>query len=741
MSERNNKKKKKKSHSPSSHLYKGKLDITRSGMGFVVVENREQDILVRPADFNTALHGDTVLVKVVSHHSRSGRLQGQITEVVERKQMEFLGHLEVSQSFAFFIADSDKPMPDVYIPFSGLNGAKNNDQVIVRIVEWEKNKKPQGEVIQIIDQTDANDRAMKEILLENGFPIFFPEGVMEESLRLPDRIGEAEVGRRKDMREILTFTIDPIDAKDFDDALSIRTLKNGNLEIGVHIADVSHYVEPETALDKEAYTRATSVYLPDRVNPMLPERISNELCSLRPHEDKLTFSAIFQMNHKGEVRQYWIGRTVIHSDHRFTYEEVQEIIEQKEGLYRKEIATLNEIAQRLRKRRFKKGAINFSSTEVRFKLDEKGKPIGIVVKESKEAHQLVEEFMLLANKTVAEYVGKIKVSKKPIPFPYRVHDTPDKEKLLPFIDFAKKYGHVFDTKTPQAIAASFNQMLIDVQGRPEQHVLEQLGIRTMAKAIYTTENIGHYGLGFEHYCHFTSPIRRYPDVLVHRILQECLDDKAEVDKKLEAKCRHSSERERAAMESERAGNKYKQVEYMQGFLGEEFEGVISGVASFGFWVETVEHKCEGLVSINSLIEYDDFRHIESEYCLAGRRTGRQFRMGDKVTIRIVAANLVKRQLDYEWVLAGPARDTEAGHKKASRHLKKAAHAEGPGSVKKSGRRKSSDHPSISETKPAAGRTKSFKHTPEPAQPAPSGDQGKQPKKGKGKRQGKKKGGE
>jgi len=660
MSEsRNRSKKKKKPDLNAANIYKGRLDVTRSGMGFVIVEGREQDILIRPSDFNTALHGDTVRVRVRNSSGKSGRVQGEVVEVVDRKQMEFLGHVELSQSFAFFIADTDKPMPDIYIPLSKLNGAVNNDKVIVRVVEWEKNKKPQGEVIQVLDKGDENDRAMKEILLENGFPLFFPEEVTEESERLPDRIAASEIENRKDIRNILTFTIDPVDAKDFDDAISIRTLKNGHLEIGVHIADVSHYVEPETALDKEAYTRATSVYLPDRVNPMLPERISNELCSLRPHEDKLTFSTIFQMTAKGEVKNHWIGKTVIHSDHRFTYEEVQEIIEQKTGLHQEEIETLNDIAQRFRKQRFKKGAINFSSTEVRFKLDEKGKPIGIMVKESKEAHQLVEEFMLLANRTVAESVAAIKLNKKPVPFPYRVHDTPDKEKLLPFIEFAKKYGHTFDTKTPQAIAESFNQMLLDVKGRPEQHVLEQLGIRTMAKAIYTTENIGHYGLGFEHYCHFTSPIRRYPDVLVHRILQECLEEKIEIDKKLEAKCRHSSERERAAMDSERAANKYKQVEYMQDFLGEEFEGVISGVASFGFWVETVAHKCEGLVSINSLLEYDDFRHNESDYSLVGRRSGRQFRMGDKVTIKVVAANLTKRQLDYEWVIASVARSTEA----------------------------------------------------------------------------------
>jgi ribonuclease R len=650
MSENKSKKKKKKSD--PSPLYKGRLDVTRSGMGFVIVDQLDQDIMIRPSDFNTALHGDTVRVKVNRSTSGRGRQQGQVVEVVERKQMEFLGHVELSQSFAFFIAETDKPMPDIYIPLTSLKGAVHNDRVIARITEWEKNKKPQGEVVQILDQSDTNDQAMKEILLENGFPLFFPDAVIEESERLPDLIASSEIGRRKDMRPILTFTIDPVDAKDFDDAISIRTLKSGLLEIGVHIADVGHYVEPETALDKEAYTRATSVYLPDRVNPMLPERISNELCSLRPHEDKLTFSAIFQMDAKGEIQQHWIGKTIIHSDHRFTYEEVQEIIEQKTGQHQPEIELLNDIAQRMRKHRFKKGAINFSSTEVRFKLDEKGKPIGIMVKESKEAHQLVEEFMLLANRTIAEYVGKIKVNKKPVPFPYRVHDVPDKEKLLPFIEFAKKYGHQFDTTTPQSISVSFNQMLSDVKGRPEQHVLEQLGIRTMSKAIYTTENIGHYGLGFEHYCHFTSPIRRYPDVLVHRILQDCLDEKTEFDKKLEAKCRHSSERERAAMDSERAANKYKQVEYMQDFVGEEFEGVISGVASFGFWVETVQHKCEGLVSINSLMDYDDFQHVESEYALVGKRSGRRFRMGDKITIKVISGNLGKRQLDYEWVITG-----------------------------------------------------------------------------------------
>jgi ribonuclease R len=651
MSKKHKDQKKKKKKTLSGNTLKGTLDITRSGMGFVVVEGQKIDVLVRPSDFNTAMHGDTVRVRIKGDGSRGGRQQGEVTEVLSRKQMEFMGRIEIGKNFAFFIANNEKPMPDIFVPLSNLNGAKDKDNVIVKILEWEQNKKPLGEVVQVMNAEDVNDQAMKEILMENGFPLFFPENVLEEAERIPDRISQSEINNRRDCREILTFTIDPLDAKDFDDAISFRVLKNGNYEIGVHIADVSHYVEQDSDLDKEAYDRATSVYLPDRVAPMLPERISNELCSLRPNEDKLTFSAIFEMGPKGDIKEYWLGRTVIHSKHRFTYEEVQEIIEKGEGLYMDEILLLNQLAQKFRKQRFKKGAINFSSQEVRFKLDEKGKPIGIVIKESKEAHQLIEEFMLLANRVVAESVAKVKINKKEIPFPYRVHDTPDEIKLLPFVEFARKYGHSFNTKTPEGIAASFNEMLESVKGKPEQHVLEQLGIRTMAKAIYTTENIGHYGLGFDYYCHFTSPIRRYPDVMVHRILEQVLAGKAEADKKLEQKCKHSSDRERAAMEAERAANKYKQVEYMQGFLGEEFEGVISGVASFGFWVETVEHKCEGLVSINSLLEYDDFRMVEGDYSLAGLRSGRKFRMGDKVRIKVVAANLAKRQLDYEWVLA------------------------------------------------------------------------------------------
>lgn len=662
MGRKNSKKKKQIKRTERKGMLQGVLEITRSGMGFVIVDGMDTDILVRPSDFNTALHGDTVKVRLKEGGGR--RMQGIVAEVLQRKRNEFIGRLEMNKNFGFFTAEIDKPMPDIFIPQQNLKNAKDTDRVVVRITEWEKGgKRPVGEVVSVLDAEKMNDAAMKEILLENGFPLEFSDNALEVAARIPESISKTEIKKRKDFRRVLTFTIDPVDAKDFDDAISFVKLNNGNYEIGVHIADVSHFLEADTALDKTAYEKATSVYLPDRVNPMLPEQISNILCSLRPNEDKLTFSAVFEITPKAEVKSYWLGKTIIHSDHRFTYEEVQEIIETSDGLYNDEIFVLNDLAQKMRQKRFDNGAINFSSQEVRFKLDEMGDPIGIMIKESKEAHQLIEEFMLLANRIVAEFLSEIKINNKPIPFPYRVHDDPDKDKLLPFVAFANKFGHHFDTSSPQTIAASFNQMLKDVNGKPEQHVLEQLGIRTMAKAKYTVENVGHYGLGFDHYCHFTSPIRRYPDIMVHRTLEQALENKFIPDKKIENKCQHCSERERAAMEAERAANKYLQVLYMKNFVGEEFEGVISGVAHFGFWVETIEHKCEGLVSINSLYEYDDFRLVESDYCLIGSRTGRKFRMGDKVWIKVVAANLIKRQLDYEWVIASGLKEGKPKKKK------------------------------------------------------------------------------
>ena len=654
MGTRKNDKKTKNTKTTTKHThivtsYKGVLDIAKSGMGFVMVSGLENDILVYPNDFNTALKGDEVSVKITKIRQSSGKKEGKILEVLKRKQVSFAGTMQVKEKIAFFIPSTVTPMPDIFIPMGKLNGAKDKDRVIVQLTKWEKaSRKPEGEVLRIFTPEQENDLAMQSIVAEAGFALSFSDEVNAFARSLSDKIDATELAKRKDYRKVLTFTIDPVDAKDFDDAISYQKLANGNLEIGVHIADVSHFVQPGTAVDKEAYERATSVYLPDRVYPMLPERISNELCSLRPNEDKLTFSAFFEVDKEGKIIGTWFGKTIIHSDRRFTYEQVQEIIDTKLGDHSNEILWLLDWTQKLRKGRFDNGAINFSSQEVRFKLDEKGKPIGITIKESKESHQLIEELMLKANQLIAQKMGQVKIKKETLPFPYRVHDQPNEEKLSPFIQFAKKHGYPFDISTPTQIAHSFNALMIAAKGKPEQHVLEQLGIRTMAKAVYTSDNIGHYGLGFEYYCHFTSPIRRYPDILVHRIVQSVLMEHPINDLELEQKCVHCSERERAAMESERAANKYKQVEFMRDYLGHSFEGIISGVSSFGFWVETIEHKCEGLVSVVSLSKFDDFRLVESDYALVGMRSGRKFNMGDKVTIKVVAASLEKRQLDYEW---------------------------------------------------------------------------------------------
>ena len=653
------KKQKIKKEKVGENTAKGVLEITRSGLAYVVTGDPEGDVLVRPAGYNRAFHGDTVRVSISRDGWDGRKREGKVEEVLHRRQTDFMGNLRHHAGRWFFLPDTDKPMPYFEMDRAPTEEIDEEQKVIVRFIKWDKeDRRPKCEMVEVVKGQNLGDMAMKDILLESGFPLTFSDEAMEDAERLPETISGDELKVRRDFRDILTFTIDPADARDFDDALSIRALSKTIWEVGVHIADVSHFVTPGTELDEEAYGRATSVYLPDRVNPMLPERISNELCSLRPHEDKYTFSAVFEVNSKCEVKKTWLGRTVIHSDHRFSYEDAQQVIETGEGKFSEEILLLNKLAKQMRKRRFDKGAINFSSTEARFQLDETGKPIGIIIKESKEAHQLIEEWMLMANKAVAEKISEVKVKDKPLPFPYRVHDQPNAEKLEPFMAFARKFGYKFNTSSPDEIAASFNTMLAQAKGTPQQAVLEQLGIRTMAKAIYTTQNIGHYGLGFENYCHFTSPIRRYPDVLAHRILQQVLDGNPQADKKMEEKSKHSSERERAAMDCERSANKYKQVEYMQDFLGETFEAVISGVSTFGFWAETVAHKCEGLVSLKDLNYYDDFRLVQSDYALVGYRSGRSFRMGDTVTVRVVSANLERRQIDYEWV---PDSDMKKGH--------------------------------------------------------------------------------
>ncbi len=634
------------SSSHSFNTYKGKLEITRSGMGFVAIEGKDRDVLVYRENFHSAMSGDEVVV-AITKVGKSGRQEGTIKEVTRRKQNEFSGRIEVKEHFAFFIADAAEMSVDIYVPLHLLNSAVDGDRVVVKVVDWaEKKKNPVGEVVRVTTGESLNERAMQGILMEAGFPLSFPDEVVEEAARYTDYIDAKELRKRRDFREVLTLTIDPVDAKDFDDALSFVAHKDGTFEIGIHIADVAHFIEADSALDKEAYNRATSVYLPDRVLPMLPEHLSNGLCSLRPDEDKYAFSAVFQMDKKGKVKSYWLGRTVIRSARRFSYEEVQEILEGASGDHEDVLRTLNSIGQSLRGERFKKGAINFSSQEVRFVLDEMARPIDVVVKESKEAHQLIEEFMLLANRTVAKHVGDVVYKEKTLPFPYRVHDQPDEAKLSVYAAFTARYGYKFDLGTPAGIAKSFNQMLKLAEGKPEQHVLESLGIRTMAKAVYTTENIGHYGLGFEHYCHFTSPIRRYPDVLVHRILAEVLEGNPIPIKGLEQKSRHCSDRERAAMQAERDANKYKQVEFMRQFMGEEFDAVVSGVSAFGFWAETVAHKCEGMVGIQELAGIDQFELPEGEYALVGRHTRMTFRVGDKVRVKVLAASLEKRTIDY-----------------------------------------------------------------------------------------------
>lgn len=625
----------------------GKVEIQPQGYAYVVSEEFDKPVLISSRSLNHAMEGDTVKVQIFAIRKKQ-QVEGEVIEIVERAKSTFVGTISRSKNFAFFIPTA-KVGFDLFIPNEKLNGAADGQKVIAKITEWPaKAKNPFGEVIEVLGDVGNNNAEMHAILAEYDLPLRFPENVLKAAEKIPDQILPDEVQRRRDVRDVTTFTIDPKDAKDFDDALSVRKLENGLWEVGVHIADVSHYVTPGTILDDEAYERATSVYLVDRVVPMLPEKLSNGVCSLRPNEDKLCFSSIFELDDEAHIHRQWFGRTIIHSNKRFTYEEAQAIIETGEGELNEEVLILNRLARKLRDARFKHGAIAFDRIEVKFEIDENGKPLSVYFKEAKESNQLVEEFMLLANKRVAEFIGLPEEKRTPKTFVYRIHDKPDPEKLMNFNHFIHKFGYGLQLGTPSQISKSMNQLMTEVRGKTEQNVIETLAVRSMAKAAYSTRNIGHYGLAFEYYTHFTSPIRRYPDVMVHRLLARYLDGGNSVNAlKYEDMCKHSSDMETRAASAERSSIKYKQVEFMQDKIGEEADGTISGVTDWGIYVE-LENKCEGMVSVSTL--NDDFYIFdEKNYCLTGRHSHRTFQLGDSLRIRIVRANLEKKQLDFELV--------------------------------------------------------------------------------------------
>jgi ribonuclease R len=624
----------------------GTVDMKKTGKAYIIPDDGGDDVYIASNNVGKALHDDKVKVFIFPKR-KSHKTEGQIVEVLERTKDTYVGVLEMSKNFGFVITDNQSMPYDIFVSKSKIAGAANGQKVLVKITEWpEQSNNPFGEIIEILGAPGDNDVEMKSILADYSFPLSFPKDVEKDADKINTTITSSEIKKRKDFRNTWTLTIDPLDAKDFDDAISLVILENGNYEIGVHIADVSHYVTPGTALDAEALKRATSVYLVDRVIPMLPEVLSNQVCSLRPNEDKLTFSAVFTMNNKAEVINEWFGKTIINSDRRYTYEEAQEIIETGNGDYANEINILNALATILREKRFNKGSINFNSEEVKFKLDEKGKPIETYIKEQKEANHLIEEFMLLANKKVAELIGVQKDKKPPKTFVYRIHDEPNPEKLNTFVQFLKKLGYSLNVSSRQTLATSYNNLFEKIQGKGEENMIETIAVRTMAKAEYSTENIGHYGLAFPYYSHFTSPIRRYPDLMVHRLLERYLEGGKSVGKDAyEEMCKHSSDMERKATQAERDSVKYKQVEFLLDKKGKVFDGVISGVSKWGIFVQLLISKSEGLIRFNEL--KDDFYYLdEDNYRIIGRQSGNIYRLGDKVNVLVKDVDMEKRQLNF-----------------------------------------------------------------------------------------------
>ncbi|MDF2449125.1 MAG: ribonuclease [Bacteroidota bacterium] len=640
----------------------GTIDFTTQGTAFVVISPELPDVFIPFRKTRDALQGDLVKIEVQPQRGRA-KPEGEVVEVIERKKTKYVGTIQINPKFAFVVPDYTKIHVDFFVPIHDINGAKNGQKVLVELTDWKKgSENPNGKVIDVLGTAGEHETEINAIMAEFGLPMVFAPEVEAAAKKLATEITPEEIARRRDFRKITTFTIDPVDAKDFDDALSLQKLENGNWEVGVHIADVTHYLKPGTILDDEAVSRATSVYLVDRCVPMLPEILSNFACSLRPQEEKYCFSAVFEMDDQAQIQNQWFGKTVIYSDHRFSYEEVQTIIETEEGPFKEEILTLDRLAKILRAERTSKGSIFFDKAEVKFQLDDKGVPTGVYFKTQKDAHKLIEDFMLLANRKVAEFLGKkgkddqpknrdkkVKNEKGSDAVVYRIHDVPKDEKLFELNNFVERFGYSVAVGNKTKTAQSINKLLQDVKNKKEQSMIELLAVRSMPKAIYTTKNVGHYGLGFDYYTHFTSPIRRYPDVMVHRLLEAKLQHthylKAD---ELELLCKHSSEMEKLASDAERASVKYKQVEFLENKIGEEFDGVISGVTEWGIFVEIIENKCEGRVSMRDMKD-DQYVFDEENYRVVGRRTGRVYTLGDKVRISVKRADLIKKQLDFEFV--------------------------------------------------------------------------------------------
>ena len=625
-----------------SSIVEGIIDITSSGNAYVTVENINDDIFIHGKYLPNVVSGDSVEVSVFSSY-KSRRLEGEIINVVERNTNQFVGKLEISKTFAFVSIKNPKIHFDIFINSKEIktHDLKNGQLVVCNVDDWgDKRNNPSGTIKEVLGYPGEHHAEIYSILAEHNIDKTFEKSIEEKAENIPQTITKEEIEKRRDFRTITTFTIDPFDAKDFDDALSIQQLENENYEIGIHIADVSHYVLENDSIDKEAQERATSIYLVDRVIPMLPEVLSNNLCSLRPNEEKLCFSAVFEISSEGKIKNEWFGKTVILSDRRFTYEEAQERLETKEGDYSSELLTLNSIAKIFRHERKSKGAISFHKLETKFKLDEDKNPVSLFIKESKDAHKLIEEFMLLANRKVAEFIGK-----KSLPFVYRIHDTPNPEKLETLSFFLKSFGYKLQTENKNSIAQSMNKILMDVKGKDEASMVETLTIRTMAKAVYSTENIGHYGLAFNHYTHFTSPIRRYSDVLVHRLLFQYLNNTSRVNKeRIEKLCKHSSEMEIIASKAERDSIKYMQAVYISKFVGEKLEGIISGVTDFGIFIEVSNTTCEGLIRLKD-IQGDFYTYDEKNYCIRGKQTNSVLRIGDKVNVKVRNVNIEKREIN------------------------------------------------------------------------------------------------